>query len=1284
MTLSWQHFDGDRFQRFSNALVWYEVSRRAALFSRPGPDSGVDQFFEGTYDGQQGKWRFQNKFHQSGNSTKDMAAFKQDVLKDIADHYRGEDHLVFTTNINLGPKKLNEIEKAGREALDAKGATGCQLRIWHHATIEPIVSQYPTLQWAFWNMGTTVLQPYEEYFAAQLQPAANEQPYSLTNEFFGRQQDLTALSEFLQHPDCHTMTLISSGGYGKTRLVIEFFKNVLGNNDRWMPAVIRPLGFNPNEFQQLLASKRPLLILLDDAHKAPEITATVKTMVEAAGMHKLILTTRNTLFKIIVRQLASFNRGMLRYALGPLDFESRKAMLARALPYQNDQFISYLSSLSRGVPSLIQALVQLSRKGRQFFQLNVEEEFNNTVTEMLEEATIELARETRLEESLVFDFIRIISLIAPVKQGKDTDNTLAAMLDTTPDKIELLTGAWKNTGLLSIKSGMEIKPDPYGDVVLLQTLKTNPGFITRIKEFPGASEFLGNLLVNLANTEVDDNQAEIFVRAEINLYIGSLFQRSADYHAMCEVFKLVEKIVFRKATYGVQAVNAFVALLSSPDDNEAGPLLQTQPYVYKQMIASISNILVILADNAGLNQTGHGTVLDLVMKFFNLTGEKGILKQCYQYSVYDFPRRTPADRQAQKQTFLTRHVCKILHDKNNPEDLNFAVAAADVLLELELQHNDYFEKQTGKMYFIAGEVPYTAAVKQIRLEVAGCLQQYFLTLTEDHRHFPPVLKILLESIFYASEGSALRHKQNFNEEATQGLDFWLYLLAARPSLTCKTGVWRRLLQFSRRGYLPQYQDKIARLQALCSQTSSNKEALHLLLLKNDHFFLLNEFQGALLTIIHAYSSLQDCVDDFLALRRSESLPMETIGYFYGILTRHYPEEASRLLKQILVNFPHYLQEAVVLFTAEDEDTCLYPVVDKLAVQNLQGNVVLIIDILTRGRKYDTNRYKKKDLSYFNHLQALQTPHANILFVRYILDYLPVDPPLVFDLIDRFLKGTPGEDSVESLVYALTRHNPALATTYRREIVQLFENNPRAIRLEGMAFQYIVEFAGWPYPGRAFDPAAFDGGAMIAMAKLFITYCRKAGAWIDSVFIGERELVSEVISEDCKRNMFFTLVSDFSQLSTQEDIDIYDCLMRYFLPGKIMDVDIEERYRSLVKANESNWPTVLKIVASTSFFAGTDNVIRFKADICESAYQRNRYFTDYYGVFGKSFTINAGMKTGGPDGAMLEDYERKNLLEVIISERKYHTGLLNYLQEVLHRVEQEISEDIDLEKWYKEE
>jgi hypothetical protein len=104
--IDWRNFDGPRFQKLGNSLLFLEVLKFAHLYSAPGKDGGIDQYFNGTFKEKAGKWRFQDKF-KSVEKNKALSALKIDISNDITDHYQYENYLVFIINGSIGKTRLS-------------------------------------------------------------------------------------------------------------------------------------------------------------------------------------------------------------------------------------------------------------------------------------------------------------------------------------------------------------------------------------------------------------------------------------------------------------------------------------------------------------------------------------------------------------------------------------------------------------------------------------------------------------------------------------------------------------------------------------------------------------------------------------------------------------------------------------------------------------------------------------------------------------------------------------------------------------------------------------------------------------------------------------------------------------------------------------------------------------------------------------------------------------------------------------------------------------------------
>src|SRR5450432_1782212 len=359
-SFSWEQFDGRSFQSLCNALLLFEVSKFAFVFTAAGKDNGIDQLYRGFLYGENGIWRFQDKFHNSGNKNSDISAFKRDVLNDIETNYDGENGIIFLTNVNLGTEKYEEILREASQKLADLGYNDCKIYLWHQAAIEGLLINQPVVRHFFWERDTLLLQPFQEYFKNPLNPSRPDNRYQLINPFFGRKNEQTTLRSFLENPTSTMLAIIANGGFGKTRLAVEYFKDEISKNDIWIPLVLTRTGFSPQGFNKLLLTGRRLLILIDDAHEMPSVINEVKRQVDNfGGRHKVLLTTRPSLFGSLMQSVSSLSKDIERLPLERLEYSETKEMFKSELHWLQSHNINYLADRSKGVPNLILEWIRL-------------------------------------------------------------------------------------------------------------------------------------------------------------------------------------------------------------------------------------------------------------------------------------------------------------------------------------------------------------------------------------------------------------------------------------------------------------------------------------------------------------------------------------------------------------------------------------------------------------------------------------------------------------------------------------------------------------------------------------------------------------------------------------------------------------------------------------------------------------------------------------------------------------------------------------------------------------
>lgn len=109
----------------------FEISKKFVPFSELGKDGGIDGFYVCPYNGNNGKWRFQYKYHDPRVA---VSALTQDMKEEMV-KVQGEDFFILLTNLKVGPKKNAKLIEEGQVALRKLGKREIDLEVWDEAKI---------------------------------------------------------------------------------------------------------------------------------------------------------------------------------------------------------------------------------------------------------------------------------------------------------------------------------------------------------------------------------------------------------------------------------------------------------------------------------------------------------------------------------------------------------------------------------------------------------------------------------------------------------------------------------------------------------------------------------------------------------------------------------------------------------------------------------------------------------------------------------------------------------------------------------------------------------------------------------------------------------------------------------------------------------------------------------------------------------------------------------------------------------------------------------------------
>ena len=131
--------------------------------------------------------------------------------------------------------------------------------------------------------------------------------------FIGREPEIAELVNLLENPDCRLLTLVGSGGMGKTRLSIEAALRVVQNFEHGVvfvplaplnsatdivPTVINVLGIHigdegtPHEELVKFLSQRDLLLIMDNFEHVLDGVDLIADILQEAPTVKVLATSR--------------------------------------------------------------------------------------------------------------------------------------------------------------------------------------------------------------------------------------------------------------------------------------------------------------------------------------------------------------------------------------------------------------------------------------------------------------------------------------------------------------------------------------------------------------------------------------------------------------------------------------------------------------------------------------------------------------------------------------------------------------------------------------------------------------------------------------------------------------------------------------------------------------------------------------------------------------------------------------------------------------------------------
>jgi|GEM_PF-4453256 len=1031
--IEWKGFDWTSFQVLCNVILYHVISKKASLYSAPGTDGGIDQYFVGTWQDQTGRWRFQDKFKSTEKGLA-LAQLRKDIRDDINTHFKGEDYIVFLTPVNLRPDEERELKDIAAatftERRDEKPAT---VLIWHHAILETMIVSNPIIYNHFFARGKSLLENYRVHFYRQLH--APDLRDSFANPFFGRADKIEELRHFLSGPDIMAV-LTGPGNYGKTRTVIQFFETVIDSNEDWIALVLKPNGFSASTFAQLLSGERQMVILLDDAHRHLGLLADIKNEAEKyPGRIKIILTARTDFFAAILASLPSHSKTVREVRFGPLTPVEAKQIIRSLLPLHPEENLQWLRGHSLGVPGVVIALCYIVQRGVHPAGIATDDVFGEFVTKMVDEAIDMAERATKLHKRTIQNVIRFLSLLAPLAPGDEDYPLLADLLNCKVEEIDEIIAALQKSGLVRTEPELAIKPDPVSDTFLRQTFEQGKRWVQNLIGNVLLVKYFGNLVNNLLEAQIGNVGGEALIEDLVRKYINQMEEATVSESEVRRVLQTATRLAQRNPNIGLQTLEVF----SRAYANGGHPLHQATVLTesaFGRLKEEAMALLGRLFRSSG-NEENFPVYWALFLRMVAQFDEVKLVYRCFGFGPYDFeysPLRTGPC--CHRQRFLVDKT-KTFFTSNNPREVEIALTTVKCLYVDDYHTGDVVDPYTSEMYFINGRVPNCAHTGEIRKDLMAGLIAYYQkhrgNQDLDQQWFARISRVLHFQFRFAQRKYEIDETGAF----TLTMEYTSELLTSDATATERAAIASANRLGTHRELKSVY---VAQHQRLDELLEAGSPKLRLELFLSTRRYDSKDIQDKLMQIFSLYPGLSEMIADLKSLlsSRDDLLPevLVTVARFLGIGHLQY---ALELYGYVIECAPVYIRAlSGITDYFWDDDTVFYGIIDRLwALADKWEAKQLVIAILASKQRIDHGRIQLMDLGYFEWAIAEGSNFPCYQLTHNLYRFASVDEPRTFEMLKKLAEKV-RHNSIDEIVYGVAADIP-FCDRFAAQVVDLFKH-----------------------------------------------------------------------------------------------------------------------------------------------------------------------------------------------------------------------------------------------------
>lgn len=1117
---------------------------------------------------------------------------------------------------------------------------------------------------------TDVLIPYQVVFESQLKPESSNLPFQFNNPFFGREEDLKSLTDFINSEKESLLTLVADGGYGKTRLCIEFFQKIVDASGDTEAFVLNDKAFQGQIFPSQTLPSKKTIILVDDAHKKTEILDGLLAVVMRYKNVKLILTVRKALYEDTVKAFSTHSRNIPSVPLKRLSYDNTLGLIKSQVPRLSEVERKRLAEQSKGVPIVILGLCQIIRRGKYSSEISEEENFIRFVRELKDQVISDISTKYYLDDKNVNKTIQLIGLLGPLKNTQEEISILANLNSITYEECSMILSYLEEHEFIQQKTFISILSDPYSDIILLD-MAPRIKFILRAK---GIEKFTDRIIRNLVQVEHSERLG-LNVDSIIIEFISSIAKNPlSNYQEIEELNNNLETLkhfAFKKPLIVFKAVEL---ILKMTEENTDFWLRDSSGWNFSRVREThghLDAIIAIIALNSH-NESELSNVLILIREFIKRRSDFSLLAIAFRYREYDFYEyryfpKIPCERQQ----FLIKTVREMVSAETLREfDSQFILSGVTTLLRLDFEIEQLYDKYKHTFSYGTAQVVDNEVTNKIRNEATHILISLFnktRNTETGNKTYETILRLLH---FTASPNQKGGYVLNQSSQVTIVAKFLFELMADNPSIEERAKLLRQLQLYSRRETKPEYIELNQKLSLAAGATKNQRERIEILL-REEYFVKKEHLEGELKKTIAEYKDWVNFYEDAVVIRNS--LKGTDVQYFNELLeflVANHSDQSKELFEFVSEKYPDLTIDFCELVRANHKDKeYFYSKIKALWAINTESAKQAVIYLLTIGRKRDKTQYEKGDLAYIE--TAIDEGNQGAMFRLSVTlpDFMDLDSDLTLKLCKKFIDSDKGRN-IEMLITSLFEA-PDFTSKHKDKLNQFAFSTTIQLQIDSHYFNFIFLFLERNF--------GFD--VLFSYMLKRIEFLENEVGWHSIDFSGVHNN-SDLTPE--QRDDNFVKVIQWYLSVDQPSPYVHLKLVEYFLPARVFTQSLVNKLKALAAQYANNIDALIGICKALDVYGEKEGeLLEFLISMANGIVKLKGCKKDkIVEVLGEDFVFNNGGKSKSGPGPYPKDIARRELLIEALKKYEMEKDVREIFESALLRVEESIKweEKTASEEW----